>query len=269
MRSHSYLRVPIAAACLVGAACGERVTLADAEGWVELSYRCENVESHAHSSAERALVREYAGRLIYQASVDNTMEVVQPLLRADVEGGPEDLERAVVDLLCREVPIAPRPAVQSARAEARVRGLDVHVPAPDFVAPLLDSAYLKGEREHVRLSELRGEYVILNFWSTWCGPCKAEHPDLVRLAERFDGRGLRVLGVLHRDGADLALKWLEANPAGPYRTVIDEDGRIAELYDVDGIPHLYLIDRDGQIIANSLVMPIDSLAARLDVLLRS
>ena len=76
-----------------------------------------------------------------------------------------------------------------------------------------------------------------------------------------------MVGVLHREGASIALRWLEKNPAGRYVTVVDEDGRIAQLYDVDGIPHVYLIDQEGQIVSNSLAIAPDSLALRLDALL--
>lgn len=119
--------------------------------------------------------------------------------------------------------------------------------APEITLPDSEGKLLK-------LSSLRGKIVLIDFWAAWCGPCRRENPEVVRIYNRFKDKGFDIFGVsLDRDAAS----WLAA---------IEKDGLVwtqvcdlkywqsegAKAYGVTSIPHTVLIDRDGRIIARKL-----------------
>jgi peroxiredoxin len=109
--------------------------------------------------------------------------------------------------------------------------------APDFTVPRLGSG-------SVSLKELRGQLVFLNFWATWCLPCKEEMPSMERLHQRYKSRGLVVLGMsVDRNGPAVApfVKHLGLTfPIG-----LDPDMAVADRYRVRALPSTFLIDRKG------------------------
>ncbi len=109
-------------------------------------------------------------------------------------------------------------------------------PAPDFRLAKLDGGVL-------RLSELKGKAVIVNFWATWCGPCKKEMP-LFSAAYAKAGGALEIVAVNVKESADVARpfrdEWGLAFPV-----VLDSDGRVAQQYVVNGLPVSYFIDANG------------------------
>lgn len=113
--------------------------------------------------------------------------------------------------------------------------------APDFEIPTLDGKKLK-------LSGYRGKAVLLNFWATWCGPCKIEMPWFVELKKRYEDRGFQIIGVAldaesRRSVAEFA-KQMGVN----YPIAIGSDA-ISDLYGgVDGLPASFYIDRNGRIV---------------------
>lgn len=113
------------------------------------------------------------------------------------------------------------------------------VVAPDFV--------LKSQSgQNIRLKELRGQVVLVNFWATWCGPCRQELPQLDRLQDRYRQAGLRLLAVSVDDDP----RKVEAmrQQLGLKLTVLfDKDKQVADRYDVDAMPATLLIDRDGRV----------------------
>jgi thiol-disulfide isomerase/thioredoxin len=254
------------------AACGNDVVLSDADGWLPLQYDCSRFESAAFSTAQQAVVRDYASRIVLMAARESRLDSLQSITAA--YDSPELLEQAVVRHMCGDGRLASVAELDSFRTPPpRVpgRGKPADSPeadsiyeergpyafrrgdlAPTFIAPWLDSAYLAGRPDHVRLADLRGKWVLLNFWATWCGPCIAKHDAFVEMAERYADEGFVVIGVLHRDWPDVALAWLNDHPQGPvYRTIVDADTRISARYGIYGIPRNYLIDPDGYIADNA------------------
>ena len=109
--------------------------------------------------------------------------------------------------------------------------------APDF--NLLDT-----NGSPVGLSGYRGKMVLLNFWATWCGPCREEMPSMEQLSRSFGGRGLAVLAINQRENAALVNKFMRTHGLN-FTTPLDTTGRVAGYYRVYGIPVSYLIDADG------------------------
>lgn len=99
--------------------------------------------------------------------------------------------------------------------------------------------------EAVSLAGLAGTPVILNFWSTWCQPCRLEHPYLQDNARAFPD--VRFYGVLYGDDPTKAKKFLQHNDSA-YPTILDPSGRIAIEYGVAGVPETFFIDRRGKIL---------------------
>jgi cytochrome c biogenesis protein CcmG/thiol:disulfide interchange protein DsbE len=94
------------------------------------------------------------------------------------------------------------------------------------------------------LAELRGSVVVVNVWATWCDPCRDEQPDLVRLANEFEGRGVQFLGVNERDDPAKARAWVKEFGV-PYPSILDEPGAWADDLAFFGLPDTYVIDGSG------------------------
>ena len=118
--------------------------------------------------------------------------------------------------------------------------LEPTVRAPDFALPQLD-----GE-EPIRLSDLRGNVVIMEFWATWCQPCRFSTPSLDVIYRRYRDRGVTVLLINNAEDPDKVRKWIDGRFAAP--VLLDSRLRVARNYQVRGIPSLFLIDQHGQIL---------------------
>jgi peroxiredoxin len=112
--------------------------------------------------------------------------------------------------------------------------------APDFVLTGMSGA-------SVKLSDYKGKVVLLNFWATWCGPCKAEIPWFVEFEKLYKDRGFAILGVSMDEDGWQAVQPFVKQRAINYPVMIGND-RIAQLFGgIDSLPSTFLIDRDGRI----------------------
>jgi cytochrome c biogenesis protein CcmG/thiol:disulfide interchange protein DsbE len=109
-------------------------------------------------------------------------------------------------------------------------------------APEITGTALEGSQ--VTLASLRGRPVIVNFWGSWCVPCRQEMPRLKSLLQRHASEGLAILGVLYKDDGDPARQFV-ASFGGTWPNLLDPDGSIARAYRVVGAPQSYFIDRQG------------------------
>ena len=123
------------------------------------------------------------------------------------------------------------------RAQAEV----VDTPAPDFELPLLD------ETGSIRLSDLRGDVVILNFWASWCSPCRLEAPDLQAVWHDYREQGVRFVGIDELDDRFAAQAFVEEFGI-TYPSVFDPSGSLADDYAFLGLPATYLVDTQGEIV---------------------
>jgi len=123
---------------------------------------------------------------------------------------------------------------------ASIKPVDERKPAPDFALKDIDG-------RTVHLSDYKGKVVLLDFWATWCGPCRMEIPWFIELQREDKDRGLEVLGVSMDDNGWADVKPFLAEMKVNYRVVIGDD-KTAEIYGgVDSLPTTFLIDRDGRI----------------------
>jgi peroxiredoxin len=112
-------------------------------------------------------------------------------------------------------------------------------PAPDFTLHSVGGSNL-------RLKEQRGQVVLLNFWATWCGPCREEMPHLNRLYEKYRASGFLLLGVNVDDDVHNAAG--TSNKLGlQFPVLLDTDKKVSRLYQLSTMPSTVLIDRDGRV----------------------
>lgn len=131
--------------------------------------------------------------------------------------------------------------------------------APNFTLQTLDG-------ETVRLSELRGKPVVINFWSTWCVPCRQEHPVLQKAPDLYPE--VTFVGIVYQDEARKAKAYLKRDPV-KYDQLMDPDGKVAIAYGVTGVPETYFVSPEGRIV-RKFARPIHEgdLASVLEPLLR-
>jgi cytochrome c biogenesis protein CcmG/thiol:disulfide interchange protein DsbE len=111
--------------------------------------------------------------------------------------------------------------------------------APDFALPTLDG-------ETIRLSDLRGRPVVLNFWASWCNPCRKEFPLLAAALDKHSAADLAVVGVTYRDIESDSRTFVDEFGA-TWPQAVDEDGEVARAFGVRAIPQTFFIDGNGTI----------------------
>lgn len=113
-------------------------------------------------------------------------------------------------------------------------------------APTADLPPLPGKEPGLIAADLaKGQVTLVNVWASWCGPCRAEHPQLMQLAQMG---GVRMIGINHKDTEANALKFL-AELGDPYHAVgVDQMGRVSIEWGVYGIPETFIVDGAGRIV---------------------
>lgn len=132
------------------------------------------------------------------------------------------------------------PDTESTLPVAQTKVPNQRRPMPAFTFPTLDG-------KAWALPQHRGHVVLLNFWATWCPPCRAETPDLVKIANDYRARGLDVAGV-SMDNSDLGgVRGFAADNRVPYPILLPTPGSPATA-SIQGIPTTFLIDRQGRVV---------------------
>jgi thiol-disulfide isomerase/thioredoxin len=110
--------------------------------------------------------------------------------------------------------------------------------APAFTLPTQTAA--------VTLSDLRGKVVLVDFWASWCGPCRQSFPWMNEMHEKYHSQGMEIIAINVDQEAALAAEFLTALPAN-FTVAFDPEGKTAEAFNVMGMPSAYLIDQTGKI----------------------
>lgn len=123
----------------------------------------------------------------------------------------------------------------------QLTALPTPVAAPDFTLPDMD------EKTHT-FSDFRGKVVVLNFWATWCPPCRREMPSMQRLYQKFNGDDFTVIAINQTEDTDHVFAYLGQLEVDPTFTILfDHESLVAQAFDVKGLPTTYLIDKQGRI----------------------
>ena len=100
--------------------------------------------------------------------------------------------------------------------------------------------------KQLALNELRGQVVMINFWATWCGPCRQEMPLLEQMHKKYQPMGFTLVGINVEEDSSGAEAWLQKTPV-TFPILFDRQNRVSKLYNVSGMPSSVLIDRKGNV----------------------
>ena len=139
----------------------------------------------------------------------------------------------------------------------RIKNLTLGLLVTVFAATTLASSGLVGQvapdfalksstGENLRLSEYRGNVVMINFWATWCGPCRQEMPLLDELYTRYERVGFSLLGVNIDDDSRRAMQMIE-DLGVSFPVLFDARKEVSKLYEVEAMPVTVLVDREGNV----------------------
>jgi peroxiredoxin len=113
-------------------------------------------------------------------------------------------------------------------------------PAPDFTLAA------RGGKQ-VALADFKGRVVMLNFWATWCGPCRQEMPLLESIHRKYSKMGFTMIGVNVEPDSKAAEAWLQKQAPITFPIVYDTDSKVSKLYKVAGMPSSVIVDRKGKV----------------------
>jgi thiol-disulfide isomerase/thioredoxin len=100
--------------------------------------------------------------------------------------------------------------------------------------------------DKINLSDYKGKILVLDFWASWCKPCKEEFPYLIELYNQYSDKNFSILGVnIDKDIANLRKFLLEINKDVPYKIILDPEAKIPSDYNLDSMPSVFIIDKNG------------------------
>jgi peroxiredoxin len=115
---------------------------------------------------------------------------------------------------------------------------------PGAAAPQFSLAGRGGQ--NVSLAQYKGQVVMINFWASWCGPCRQEMPLLESIYKKYNKLGFTMLGVNVEPDSNAANAWLKETPVS-FPILYDTESKVSKLYDVAGMPTSVIIDRAGKV----------------------
>jgi peroxiredoxin len=127
-------------------------------------------------------------------------------------------------------------------------------PLPGKHAPDFTLANLSGQK--VRLADLRGKVILLNFWASWCPPCREEVPSLAKLNAAMSGKDFQMLAVSIEQGGMEAVEGYFRSTGVRLPALVDPGGKVGKTFGITGVPETFVIDKQG-VIRKKVVGPID------------
>ena len=203
----------------------------------------------------------------------NKLRLANDLANLSTEGdfGRDTLQEVATTLAAalREQPVQakqgqpPRPYVELAQL-VRYEHVQATLNDPQFAAAISKIEADNARREQAdftltelngktwTLKELRGKVVVVNFWATWCPPCRKEMPDLETLYKQFKDQGLVILAISDEDAGKV--RPFVAEQKVTYPILLDPGRKVNELFQIEGIPKTFVYDRGGKLVAQSIDM---------------
>lgn len=114
-----------------------------------------------------------------------------------------------------------------------------------FTAP--EFSLESDDRKHYRLADFRGKVVMINFWATWCPPCRREMPSMERMWQKIKGKGIQVFAINVGEDADTIFEFRGSYPV-TFPILMDKTGAIVKKYPVTGLPTTYIINPQGKVV---------------------
>jgi thiol-disulfide isomerase/thioredoxin len=134
-----------------------------------------------------------------------------------------------------------RRSASAGGSDGSFSGITISKPAPDFTLESLNG-------QNIRLSDLRGKAVLLNFWATWCAPCKIEMPWFVELQNEYGAQGLQIVGVAMDDSSKDDIAKFAKDMGVNYPVLIGKEAVGEEYGGVPALPESFFIGRDGKVV---------------------
>jgi peroxiredoxin len=207
-------------------------------------------------------------------SSENKVRLATGLATLSTEGDPggretvQEVATTLAEALGEDPPAASsgRPAMPYAVLAAMVHfeHMKVILNSPDFARALSELKQQDQRRQRANftltdlegrewtLKNLRGKVVLVNFWATWCPPCRKEIPDLDALYKRFEGQGLVILGI--SDDTPTKVRTFARQKKIAYPVLLDPGSKVKKLFSVEGIPMSFVYDRNGKLVVESMDM---------------
>jgi peroxiredoxin len=215
-----------------------------------------------------ATTRDLALKIRALPSVPNKLRLAMGLASRATEGdfGHDTLQEVTTTLkkaIKEEPPSGQDPYLELASL-VRYEHMTASLDSPQFAAAMKSLEDEDRERDGVNftlvdlngkswtLKELKGKVVMLNFWATWCPPCRKEMPDLETLYSRFESQGFVILGISD-DEPDKVREFVQKQGT-KYPVLLDPGSKVNQLLHINGIPKTFVYDRDGKIVAQSIDM---------------
>ena len=212
--------------------------------------------------------RDLALKIRALPSVPNKLRLAMGLASRATEGdfGRDTLQEVTTTLelaIKEQSPSDQNPYLELASL-VRYEHMNASLDSPQFTAAMNRLEKEDQERNSVNftladldgkswtLKDLKGKIVMLNFWATWCPPCRKEMPDLELLYRKFEPQGLVILGVSDDDPEKV--RAFVQKQGTTYPVLLDPGSKVNQLLNINGIPKTFIYDRDGKIVAQSIDM---------------
>jgi len=214
------------------------------------------------------VTKDLALKIRQLPAVPNKLRLAMGLAGRATEGdfGHDTLQEVATTLAdaIKEQPPKGQDAYLELASLARYEHVTASVDSPEYAAAM---AKLEADDQHRNdanftladldgkswtLRDLRGKVVLVNFWATWCPPCRKEMPDLETLYQRFGPQGLVILGISDEDTATVQPFVIQHKVT--YPILLDPGRKVNELFQIDGIPKTFIYDREGKMVTQSIDM---------------